>query len=307
MKTLYPCHPGQSTLPPFILQMLAAPPRAGEGVHHWLFRVARQLHAHLPAVEIIALLESRVQSCGRVVSRAEITSAVQNSLLCAWQPNGNAAPVPAVSKWPKVNQEQRGAIVRDGGGLADLWELSPIRIVDTAQHTEQIIDRLFPGDALLCCGKSSSIFDTKPRDDWRGELSALALIVPSPMSEISGLTKDGRESKHTLANTGARRFLICEFDTGPADHHAALLIHLAEYAPLVLAVHSGGKSLHGWFYVHGQPDTKIEKFFRYAVSLGADDATWTRSQFVRMPDGTRDNGNRQTVFFLNFKPMEMAQ
>jgi hypothetical protein len=25
---------------------------------------------------------------------------------------------------------------------------------------------------------------------------------------------------------------------------------------------------------------------------------------VRMPDGTRDNGNRQTVFFLNFKPME---
>jgi hypothetical protein len=78
------------------------------------------------------------------------------------------------------------------------------------------------------------------------------------------------------------------------------------FAPLVLAVHSGGKSLHGWFFVAGQPDEKIERFFRYAVSLGADPATWTKSQFVRMPDGTRDNGIRQTVYFTNFKPLEVA-
>jgi hypothetical protein len=43
----------------------------------------------------------------------------------------------------------------------------------------------------------------------------------------------------------------------------------------------------------------LESFMRYAVMLGADRATWTRSQFVRMPDGTRDNGNRQTVYFFN--------
>ena len=292
------------TLSPFIDEMLAAPPRAGEGVHIWLFRVARQLHAHLPAGEIVNLLEGRVANCGRAVSRAEIISAVQDSLPCAWQPNGSSAPVRSAAKWPVVNQEQREAIVGDGGGLADLWELSQPRIEDNAQHTEEIIDRLFPGNPLLCCGKSSSIFNTKLREDWRGQMSALALIVPSPMSAIEGVTKDGKPSRHTLSNTGARRFLICEFDTGTADEHAALLLHLGTFAPLVCAVHSGGKSLHGWFYVHGQPDAKVEKFFRYAVSLGADRATWTRSQFVRMPDGTRDNGNRQTVFFFNFKPME---
>ncbi|MGD0252389.1 MAG: hypothetical protein ABSC01_06790 [Verrucomicrobiota bacterium] len=290
--------------PPFLQELLAAPPRAGEGVHNWLFRVARQLHAHLPAGEIMNLLENRVANCGRAVSRAEIISAVQNSLPCAWQPKGNAAPVQSAARWPRINQEQREAIVRDNGGLADLWDLSRPRIEDNAQHTEEIIDRLFPGNSLLCCGKSNSVFDTKPRDDWRGELSALALIVPSPMSAVTGTTKDGKESKHTLANTGARRFLICEFDTGSPDEHAALLLHLGTFAPLICAVHSGNRSLHGWFYVHGQPDAKIEKFFRYAVSLGADRATWTRSQFVRMPDGTRDNGNRQTVFFLNFKPLE---
>lgn len=300
------------TLPPFIDEMLAAPPHAGEGVHNWLFRVARQLHAHLPAVEIVALLESRAAGCGRAVPRSEIVAAVQSSLPCAWQPKGNAAPVPsAAKKWPDVNQEQRAAILRDNGGLADLWEASKPRIEDAAQHTEEIIDRLFPGNPLLCCGKSNSEFDTKPREDWRGQLSALALIVPSPMSALVGRKKNPKPgesewSAHTLANTAPRRFLICEFDTGNADDHAALLLHLARYAPLVCAVHSGNKSLHGWFYVHGQSDAKVEKFFRYAVSLGADRATWTRSQFVRCPDGMRDNGKRQTVFFTNFKPLEAA-
>ena len=295
------------TLPSFIEEMLAAPPRAGEGVHKWLYRVARQLHAHLPAVEIVALLESRVQGCGRHVSRKEITDAVQAAVLTAWQPNGNAAPVKAAAKWPGVNQEQRAAIIRDGDGLVDLWEASRVRIEDSAQHTEEIIDRLFPGNPLLCCGKSNSDFDTRPREDWRGELSALQLVVPSPMSAVTGLTKDGKESTHSLNNTGPRRFLICEFDTGSPDDHAALLLHLGAFAPLVCAVHSGGKSLHGWFFVAGQPEEKALRFFRYAVSLGADDQLWCKSQFCRMPDGTRANGQRQTVFFLNFKPMELTQ
>ena len=297
----------KAALPDFVQDLLSAPPHAGEGIHHWLFKVSRQLHAHLPAGEIVALLESRVAGCGQHVSKSEIISAVQNSLPCAWTPKGNAASAPVASKWPSVNQEQRDAIIRDEGGLADLWEMSRVFLDDNNAHTEAIVDKLFPGNPLLCCGKSSSEFDTRPREDWRGELSALSLIVPSPMSAITGQTKDGRESKHALANTGARRFLICEFDCGTADEHAAILIHLAGFAPLVAALHSGGKSLHGWFFVHGQPETKVEKFFRYAVSLGADKATWGLSQFVRMPDGTRDNGKRQTVYFLNFKPMEQSR
>jgi hypothetical protein len=290
-------------LPPFLRELLNTPPRAGEGVHNWLFRIARQLHAHLPAVEIVALLESHVANCGRHVPRPEIVSAIQNALACAWQPKNNLPYVHTASKWPKINFEKRKTIIRDGGGLAELWELSHPCITDNTQRTEEIIDRLFPSNPLLCCGKSQSNFDTKPRDEWRGQLGGLQFIVPSPMSAISGQTKKGRKSKHTLDNTGARHFLIAEFDTGTLDEHAALLLHLGTFAPLVCAVHSGNKSLHGWFYVHGQPDVKIEKFFRYAVSLGADRATWTPSQFVRMPDGTRDNGKRQTVFFLNFKPL----
>jgi hypothetical protein len=298
------------TLPNWLSDLLASPPRAGEGVNVWLYCMARHLHVHMTGPEIVALLLECVAHCGRQVTRAEVERAVANSLTHAWQPRNqrfSVQPVQSASRWPTVNKEQREAIISAGGGLADLWELSSVLLGDNKQHTEEIIDRLFPPNALLCCGRSQSEFDTKTREEWRGELARLQFIVPSPMVSITGQTKDGRQSKHTLANTGPRRFLICEFDTGTTDEHAALLVHLAGYAPLVCAVHSGGKSLHGWFFIAGQAEEKVFKFFQYAVWLGADRATWTRSQFVRMPDGTRDNGNRQTVFFLNFKSLEAAR
>lgn len=207
--------------------------------------------------------------------------------------------------WPPLNQEQRESIVRDGVKLVDLWELSRPRIANNNRHTEAIINRLFPNNPLLCMGRNRYRYDSKPRDNWRGVMHKMALINPSPMSAIRGITKQGKRDKHTLDNTGERRFLVVEFDTGTLDDHAALLKHLGERAPLVCAVHSGGKSLHGWFYVHGHPEEKVRNFFRYAVSLGADHHLWSRCQFVRIPDGTREeDGKRQTVFYLNFTPLQ---
>ena len=147
----------------FVQEMLAAPPQAGEGVHNWLFRLARHLHTHMPALEIVSLLERAAANCGRYVPRSEIIAAVQNSLGCAWQPGNHAQPFHSAPKWPSVNQEQREAIIRDGGALVDLWENSPVRFDDNAAHTEALIDALFPGNPLLCCGKSNSEFDTRPR------------------------------------------------------------------------------------------------------------------------------------------------
>jgi hypothetical protein len=196
---------------------------------------------------------------------------------------------------------------RGCSGLAELWELSPVRLGELLDGeesmAERIIDLFFPGNPLLCCGSGPAKFATRSREDWRGRLSAMALIVPSPMSALKGLTQDGRPSSHTLANTGPRRFLVCEFDSGHGDEHAALLWHLSQVAPLVCAVHSGGKSVHGWFFVQHFSEEQARHFFRGAVRIGADPATWTRSQFVRMPDGCRDNGRRQTVFYLNPEPL----
>lgn len=246
------------------------------------------------------MLECRVSNCGRRVSRQEIVSAVQNALPCAWgtnRPEGTRASL----AWPTVNREQRDAVLAasDGFGLVDLWEISPIRFEDNGSHVEAIIDALFLADSLLCCAESSAKFATRERTKWRGKLAQMQLIVPSPMLARTGRTQTGRESAHALANTAPRRFLVIEMDTGTIDEQAAILVHLAKRAPLALVVHSGGKSLHGWFFCAGQPEPALKVFMRAAVGLGADRATWTRSQFVRMPDGIRDTGATQAVYFFN--------
>lgn len=295
-------------LPQFARDLLASVPRHGEGVHNWLFRTARVLHPYRTESDIAATLRAAVEGCGRIVADSEIQDAIVNSKSCAWQAGAvglhGRARLPA---WPSVNREQREAITASGAGLYDLWENSPLRFEDGESHTERIVDTLFPGNPWLCVGASNCAFKTRHRDRMRGELSALALIVPSPMTAPTGKTREGKTSEHTLASTGPRRFLVVEFDTGTADEHAALLLHLATRAPLTLAVHSGGKSLHGWFYCAGQGEDDTRRFVRYAASLGADPATWTRSQFVRMPDGTRDNGQRQTVYFFNPASLEEKQ
>lgn len=260
-----------------------------------MFRVARALwKCGRTGDHIAAILENAAAICGRRVPIREIEDAVRNSRASAVQPPSFRQPC-----WPSLNVELRQAIIGTGSGLVDLWEISPIRFENNESHTEEIIDQLFPGNPLLCVGAAAHDCQTAPRNEWRGRLTRLPLIVPSPMTARTGRNKNGEVSNRCLENTGPRRFLVVEFDTGTIDEHAALLQHLAEFAPLALAVFSGSKSLHSWFHCGDVSAEKVSRFFRYAVSLGADRATWTRCQLVRMPGGTRENGKHQVVYFFN--------
>jgi hypothetical protein len=295
---------GKNELPRFVRDLLATPPHRGEGLNNWFFRIARVLHAFRSREEIVELLYAATHS--EPLQRGEIERAVERSRAVAWQPGSSEQAVAIGPQWPPVDREKRTAIVTAiGVELYDLWDLSPIRFdEDDEPHTEEIIDVLFPRNSLLCCGVTKSQFDTKLREDWRGKLaSERQFMIPSAMSAIEGVTQDGKRSEHSLANTGLRQYLVIESDRGTIDEQASILLHLSQFAPLTLAVYSGGKSLHGWFACLSTNDQAIEPFMRYAVSLGADPAPWTRSQFVRMPDGiNRKNGARQSVFL--FQPSD---
>jgi hypothetical protein len=287
------------------------------------------LHHHFPEPEIARLLEMASADCGRALEPHEIPDAIRNSKAYASDPKGmQGASVKSVTGWPEPNIEQIEAVVRDGIHLADLWERSPVRL-EGYSHAEELIDRLFPGNPLLCCGRTSNYFATGTREEWRGQLSGLSFIVPSPMTAEQGRRKsDGQLSPRTLENTSPRRYLVieCDFSTTArdgntvtkmaplirslesdgitvADMCSAVLWKLSVHAPLAMVVHSGGKSLHGWYPCAGQSEELLHRFMRYAVSLGADSATWTRCQFVRMPEGMRHNGNnpdvRQRVYYFN--------
>lgn len=282
--------------PDWIADLLRSCPSTGNGVHNWLHVVALKLHRYFPDKnELAQLLREATAHCGREVTDREIDEAIKNSRRLIENSNGDAAPM---RRWPNRDEQRIKDIVSAGPSLAEFTALSPVRWTDGSQQTEQVIDELFPGNPLLCAGPSQRHSITQTREQWCGRLARQQFIVPSPMTERFGETQSGTMSMRSLANTGPRRFIVIEFDSGSFDAHAALLNHLWKFAPLVLAVHSANKSLHGWFACGEQPEQTIEKFFRYAVSLGADRATWTRGQLVRMPDGERENGKIQRVVFF---------
>ena len=86
-------------------------------------------------------------------------------------------------------------------------------------------------------------------------------------------------TNETNANTGPRRFIVCDFDIKPTDRNgnpsiysglierwetrhvtiqdacAALIEYLAEHGPLVMVVFSGNLSLQAWFFCEGEDES----------------------------------------------------
>jgi hypothetical protein len=252
---------------------------------------------------------------GRDVPNRELKEAVCN----AFTVEGERVNGPS---WPKPNAKAIKAIVERAAAatLEGLKACCPTNLESLT--AEKAIDTLFPGNPLLCLAASQSEAQTFERNLWRGREGTLQFIVPSHMSARFGLTQNGRQSARCLDNVGARRFAVVEFDMTSNsefwgaliqrweekginifDAQATLLVNLATNpglrVPLACVVHSGNKSLQGWFYVDGFEDERVLPFFQRAVGLGADKATWTRCQLVRLPGGLRETGKRQDVVYLN--------
>ena len=243
------------------------------GIHPWLFHAAC-ICAEQTALgdeHIEALLHAATRGARRRVSRREIACTMADARRkCGQNAGGQGIRRGGFARtWPDVNRAAIEAIRKDGPELYDLWESSPVRFEDDVQHTEEVIDALFPGDPWLCCGFIDE-FATRRRRTWRGHLSRLPLIVPNPMTSRRGVTQDGRASEHTKAATAARVYLVIEFDLPELSVNtmAALHAHLGRRFPLVAAAFSGRQSLHGWFFVYESHG--VREFMAEAVQLGAD-------------------------------------
>lgn len=213
---------------------------------------------------------------------------------------------PDLTRWPAVDLNARRCRIAEANrdsvcSVSDLWAMSESYCI--TETVDDWLDRLFPGAEWLCLAvdhPGSARSRRMERWQW-GPAEACGLIVPSPMIGPSGKNLNGEVSHRCLENTGPRRWLVIEFDTGTADEQAALHWHLDQAAEamgwprLALAVHSAGKSLHGWYGL-ADDEAAAESLMAYARTLGADTATWNRCQLVRLPGGTR-GGKKQEVHF----------
>jgi hypothetical protein len=297
-------------------------PTTGGGVNRTVFKSALRLQYGYDEATAFAIIQRYTAKCGRTVTNQEIRRAIRRAG-CADSGTYKAEPA-----WPEKNPSLVEQVIRGMPDLAGLRALSPVD--GSCMTAGAIIDQLFKGDRKLCVAKSKERAITRKKSDLLGGMDRDQFVVPNSMTALFGVNQEGKRSARCLNNTGPKEFQIVESDpkkwedltdverapysykaayiAAKKDEAAAVLWHLALTAPqfpFVMAVDSGGKSIHGWFHVAGKDPDEVRRFFRYAVALGADRNLWTPCQFVRMPNGTRDDGTRQTVVYFNPAAMEV--
>ena len=265
-------------------------PDSGEGVHKWIY------HVCCVFIDSGIEVDGAEKFCDANATRALQINEVHNAYDSIKKTGLIKRP-----KWDKPDDDYIAFIKRvvpmEGLRKALLNRLTVTRAEEIDCYGT--LKLLFEEESIVCCGASQSDFRTAPLTFFKDKCQDLQFIVPSPMSSVWGIAQNGNKSQHTLDNTGPRKYLVVEFDKGEHAEHAAFFHNLDRIIPITLVVHSGNKSLHGWFHVENIPEEKLINFFKEATRLGADTATWNKSLFVRMPDGKRENGKRQSILYFN--------
>jgi len=265
-------------------------PAEGQGVNRWTFTTACSLfRAGWSENQIRDYLHQHTIRAGSQAD-AEIARAIERAP--QWVKQGAAS---SCKKWPAIDPVERQKALTNGVGVEELRNASPQK----QARAVQVLPILFPGNPLIWAARSlrPEIGDTLPLQQWLPVAEMQQFIVPNPM--ISRQIAHNGKSKRCLTNTGPCVYLVVESDSGTAGEQAAILWHLAHFAPLVLAVHSASKSVHGWFHIAGRSEEDNRAFMEYAVLLGADLATFVKCQPVRMPGGHRPGKGKQEILFFN--------
>ena len=294
VETLSPAlQAGIKKLLPWVKQKLFT--LGDDGFNNHLMGCARALGQHFNQEELREILTA----CGDAYTRPVETREIERVIAKAYDdsPPGN------LKKWPKFDPEYTEHLLTDSEvkSVKDLTKKYGIEQSDTIG----ILKGLFPGDPLVCFGEQRDKFSTKKLSEHlKDDISKKQFVVPSPMSRLTGLTQKGKESAHSLDNTGPRKYLVIEFDKRTKDEQAALIDHLAKFAPLELVEDSGKKSLHGWFDCRNETEETLKRFMDEAVRISADPAMHSKCQFARTPGATRDNGNKQSV--IVYRPFDAS-
>ncbi|MCX6995791.1 MAG: hypothetical protein NTV49_01580 [Kiritimatiellaeota bacterium] len=181
----------------------------------------------------------------------------------------------------------------------------------TGIRPEEVLPVLFrPGD-LICTGATSELAVVRPLEQVLDDAQYLQFICVNPMRGALALNHSGRPSPRCQNNVMARRYLVAEFDDArlAKRDQAQLATALADMAPLVMAVDSGGKSVHAWYRVEAMSRKDQARFFAVACLLGADQTRWDICGWLRMPGGLRvkPDGSLVRQRILHWNPGAVGQ
>lgn len=283
-------NPGSPPSPSF-------PPPPENGLHTWLLQAAWHCRkTGVSADDAAARLTGYDGQLRRRFQAGEVADAVAKAY--GARPAEASRPysrLPFIPPWNAAETARLHHSLR--ATTADLTALSADR-EPKSYHPRTLLEKLFPDpDGLICIGESAFRFKTARLRDHR-HYREKQLIVPAYMTAEYGKTAAGKRSMHAKSNTGPPRYIVCDFDEPPPEQQPSIILHLMAFRRPAIVLSSGGKSLHAWFPVTDPAGDRL--FWTLCIALGADPALQRNpSQFVRLPNGTRDNGTRQTLLYFD--------
>lgn len=273
-----------ATLYPFsnrTLQLLEKMPKPG-GTHRWLAQVASGLNRTLSAEKCAAFLR---RCCDefvhhRPVPDSEIEGAIQLAYGSQTKVQHNFGRRPV--EWPESDLSIIAKVLSDVTPRFD-------PMIDTGLEAHDVLPKLFLPGELVCSGRNAERAMVRPLYESIQDAQFLQFVVVNPMRGRTGTNYQGKPSARCQNNTAMRRYLVAEFDDPnlSKSQQAQLITKLSTFAPLVMVVDSGGKSLHGWFQVDHYNAKDQVRFFCLACLLGADQTRWDICGWLRMPGGLR--------------------
>jgi hypothetical protein len=196
-------------------------------------------------------------------------------------------------------------IAEHGKDPADLWEESPVRLLEDASNDWRLLLQLFPQDGVLWIGDTKDSCDAHA-DEKRKEycrrhfrtISEWLLEEQTPgQFTCPSLFVPGVHSRSN-ENVVSRPFLVVESDTLNKVEVMAIFQWMRGFMRLRAVVDTAGKSLHGWFEY---PCDEYVKELRVILpALGCDEALFKASQPCRLP-GARRGEKVQHLLWLDLE------
>ena len=282
-----------------ILERLTPPPEYG--VHTWTLSTARKCRnlgiSRDPTEALIKAFEPLLRD-GRNFQFNEVENAVNKAFSTDLKAEASRVS-DSISRmqWDSVLTSEIHTLFGKG---PDDWRAISLPHTEklTPKEVLEIIMKPSP-ESLICVGYKNGEYGfkriTKEFQEYKN-LEYYAYVIPAFMTARSGMTQSGKTSAGAKSNTGERLFNVVDLDDPPPEEHSSILWELSKHREPALVLRTGGKGLHGWFPVAEDDD----HFWHAAVLLGADVRIYkNKAQLVRLPNGTRDNGERQEVLFIN--------
>lgn len=181
--------------------------------------------------------------------------------------------------------------------------------------TQEIVCKLFASGDIIGVQKTAmeqgELVRVSELNDFLGEnrvlLDEYKFLNPATFKKAAGvpnpLHPEQKITRRCNANVKRREWIVLEMDDpDESTQHRfnGFAMTAAQFAPLVMVVDTGGKSLHYWFDGSTTDKKTRDIFFNHATMHGADKRLAVKSQVARMPNVTSaadGRGGQKIIYY----------